>query len=93
MSVSPVMEVPTDEPFTEEQACFYFRDVVLGIEYCEFGFNYKSLVESQNISLIQNLRFVKLVSLTVHFFNEQLAWKDLEINALLSKTLINEKKD
>lgn len=30
------MEVPTDKPFTEEQARFYFRDVVLGIEYCEF---------------------------------------------------------
>lgn len=32
---SPVMEVPTDTPFTEEQARFYFRDVVLGIEYCK----------------------------------------------------------
>lgn len=29
------MEVPTDTPFTEEQARFYFRDVVLGIEYCK----------------------------------------------------------
>lgn len=29
------MEVPTDKPFTEEQARFYFRDVVLGIEYCK----------------------------------------------------------
>uniref|UniRef100_A0A7N8XIT6 calcium/calmodulin-dependent protein kinase n=1 Tax=Mastacembelus armatus TaxID=205130 RepID=A0A7N8XIT6_9TELE len=32
----PVMEVPTDDPFTEEQACFYFRDVVLGIEYLHY---------------------------------------------------------
>lgn len=37
MSFSPVMEVPTDDPFTEEQARFYFRDVVLGIEYCKSG--------------------------------------------------------
>lgn len=32
----PVMEVPTDEPLTEEQARFYFRDVVLGIEYLHY---------------------------------------------------------
>ena len=31
----PVMEVPTDTVFTEEQARFYFRDIILGIEYCE----------------------------------------------------------
>uniref|UniRef100_A0A4W6DRD1 calcium/calmodulin-dependent protein kinase n=1 Tax=Lates calcarifer TaxID=8187 RepID=A0A4W6DRD1_LATCA len=31
-----VMEVPTDDPFTEEQAHFYFRDVVLGIEYLHY---------------------------------------------------------
>lgn len=37
MVSSPVMEVPTDKPFTEEQARFYFRDVVLGIEYCKSG--------------------------------------------------------
>lgn len=30
------MEVPTANPFTEEQACFYFRDVVLGIEYLHY---------------------------------------------------------
>ncbi|KAA8594170.1 hypothetical protein FQN60_005004 [Etheostoma spectabile] len=36
MLVSPVMEVPTDNPFTEEQARFYFRDVVLGIEYLHY---------------------------------------------------------
>lgn len=34
--IRPVMEVPTDNPFTEDQARFYFRDVVLGIEYCTF---------------------------------------------------------
>uniref|UniRef100_A0ACB8EDR2 Calcium/calmodulin-dependent protein kinase kinase 1 n=1 Tax=Sphaerodactylus townsendi TaxID=933632 RepID=A0ACB8EDR2_9SAUR len=32
----PVMEVPCDSPFTEEQARLYFRDIVLGIEYCEW---------------------------------------------------------
>lgn len=32
----PVMEVPTDSPFTEEQARFYFRDIVLGIEYLHY---------------------------------------------------------
>lgn len=36
MLVRPVMEVPTDNPLTEEQARFYFRDVVLGIEYCKY---------------------------------------------------------
>ncbi|XP_063762658.1 calcium/calmodulin-dependent protein kinase kinase 1b isoform X2 [Eleginops maclovinus] len=33
MTKGQVMEVPTDHPFTEEQAHFYFRDIVLGIEY------------------------------------------------------------
>ncbi|XP_013880676.1 calcium/calmodulin-dependent protein kinase kinase 1b isoform X2 [Austrofundulus limnaeus] len=32
----PVIEVPTDETLTEEQALFYFRDVVLGIEYLHY---------------------------------------------------------
>uniref|UniRef100_A0A8C2WW33 calcium/calmodulin-dependent protein kinase n=1 Tax=Cyclopterus lumpus TaxID=8103 RepID=A0A8C2WW33_CYCLU len=36
VSVRPVMEVPTDDPFTEEQARFYFRDLVLGIEYLHY---------------------------------------------------------
>lgn len=27
------MEVPTDEPLSEEGARLYFRDVILGIEY------------------------------------------------------------
>lgn len=30
------MEVPSDHPFSEEQARLYFRDIVLGIEYCEY---------------------------------------------------------
>lgn len=30
------MEVPSDQPFSEEQAWLYFRDIVLGIEYCEY---------------------------------------------------------
>uniref|UniRef100_A0A8C7Q098 Protein kinase domain-containing protein n=1 Tax=Oncorhynchus mykiss TaxID=8022 RepID=A0A8C7Q098_ONCMY len=32
----PVMEVPSDTPFTEEQARFYFRDIILGIEYLHY---------------------------------------------------------
>nr|XP_060613618.1 calcium/calmodulin-dependent protein kinase kinase 1-like [Anolis sagrei ordinatus] len=32
----PVMEVPTDTPFTEEQARLYFRDIVLGMEYLHY---------------------------------------------------------
>lgn len=31
-----VLEVPTDKPLTEEQAWTYFRDVILGIEYCKW---------------------------------------------------------
>lgn len=30
-----VLEVPTDKPLTEEQAWTYFRDVIVGIEYCK----------------------------------------------------------
>ncbi|KAL0973188.1 hypothetical protein UPYG_G00200080 [Umbra pygmaea] len=36
MPKGPVMEVPSDTPFTEEQARFYFRDVILGIEYLHY---------------------------------------------------------
>ncbi|XP_068173727.1 calcium/calmodulin-dependent protein kinase kinase 1b isoform X2 [Antennarius striatus] len=36
MPKGPVMEVPTDEPFIEEQARFYFIDVILGIEYLHY---------------------------------------------------------
>ncbi|XP_062872567.1 calcium/calmodulin-dependent protein kinase kinase 1b [Trichomycterus rosablanca] len=32
----PVMEIPKDDPLTEEQARFYFRDTILGIEYLHF---------------------------------------------------------
>ncbi|XP_026717368.1 calcium/calmodulin-dependent protein kinase kinase 1 isoform X1 [Athene cunicularia] len=32
----PVMEVPSDQPFSEEQARLYFRDIVLGIEYLHY---------------------------------------------------------
>ncbi|XP_038231622.1 calcium/calmodulin-dependent protein kinase kinase 1 isoform X2 [Dermochelys coriacea] len=32
----PVMEVPTDQPFTEEQARLYFKDIVMGIEYLHY---------------------------------------------------------
>ncbi|XP_077350366.1 calcium/calmodulin-dependent protein kinase kinase 1b isoform X2 [Festucalex cinctus] len=36
MTKGPVMEVPTDEPLMEEQARFYFRDLVLGMEYLHY---------------------------------------------------------
>uniref|UniRef100_A0AAY4E6H0 Protein kinase domain-containing protein n=1 Tax=Denticeps clupeoides TaxID=299321 RepID=A0AAY4E6H0_9TELE len=32
----PVMEVPSETPFSEEQARLYFRDIVLGIEYLHY---------------------------------------------------------
>uniref|UniRef100_A0A8B9LGN1 non-specific serine/threonine protein kinase n=1 Tax=Astyanax mexicanus TaxID=7994 RepID=A0A8B9LGN1_ASTMX len=32
----PVMDIPSDNPLTEEQARFYFRDVILGIEYLHY---------------------------------------------------------
>ncbi|PWA22808.1 hypothetical protein CCH79_00002194, partial [Gambusia affinis] len=32
----PVMEVPTETPFSEEQARQYFRDIILGIEYLHY---------------------------------------------------------
>uniref|UniRef100_A0A8C6TJX5 Calcium/calmodulin-dependent protein kinase kinase 1, alpha a n=1 Tax=Neogobius melanostomus TaxID=47308 RepID=A0A8C6TJX5_9GOBI len=34
--LSPVMEVPTEKPLSEEQARQYFRDVILGIEYLHY---------------------------------------------------------
>lgn len=43
---SPVMEVPTDSPLSEEQARLYFRDVILGIEYCEYSHRTKPVFES-----------------------------------------------
>lgn len=30
------MDVPTNNVLTEEKAWSYFRDIVLGIEYCEY---------------------------------------------------------
>lgn len=33
-----VLEVPTDHPLSEEAAWPYFRDVILGIEYCKYFF-------------------------------------------------------
>uniref|UniRef100_A0A8C3UG22 Calcium/calmodulin dependent protein kinase kinase 1 n=1 Tax=Catharus ustulatus TaxID=91951 RepID=A0A8C3UG22_CATUS len=35
-STGPVMEVPSEQPFSEEQARLYFRDIVLGIEYLHY---------------------------------------------------------
>ncbi|XP_062341553.1 calcium/calmodulin-dependent protein kinase kinase 1 isoform X1 [Osmerus eperlanus] len=36
MRKGPVMEVPCDSPFSEEQTRLYFRDIVLGIEYLHY---------------------------------------------------------
>ncbi|XP_042165052.1 calcium/calmodulin-dependent protein kinase kinase 1 isoform X1 [Oncorhynchus tshawytscha] len=36
MPKGPVMEVPTDSPFTEDQTRLYFRDIVLGMEYLHY---------------------------------------------------------
>ncbi|XP_056601530.1 calcium/calmodulin-dependent protein kinase kinase 1 isoform X1 [Triplophysa dalaica] len=36
MQKGPVMEVPTDSPFSEDQARPYFIDIVLGIEYLHY---------------------------------------------------------
>lgn len=36
MQKGPVMEVPSDSPFSEEQARLYFRDIILGIEYLHY---------------------------------------------------------
>jgi hypothetical protein len=33
-----VLDVPTDKPLTLDQAWTYFRDVILGIEYCNYCF-------------------------------------------------------
>ncbi|KAG7266021.1 hypothetical protein CRUP_017467 [Coryphaenoides rupestris] len=36
MRKGPVMEVPTDAPFSEEQSRLYLRDIILGIEYLHY---------------------------------------------------------
>uniref|UniRef100_A0A665X4C4 calcium/calmodulin-dependent protein kinase n=1 Tax=Echeneis naucrates TaxID=173247 RepID=A0A665X4C4_ECHNA len=36
MGMLAVMEVPTDKPFSEDQARFYFQDVLRGIEYLHY---------------------------------------------------------
>uniref|UniRef100_UPI00398E8A6E calcium/calmodulin-dependent protein kinase kinase 1 n=1 Tax=Pristiophorus japonicus TaxID=55135 RepID=UPI00398E8A6E len=36
LSKGAVMEVPTDRLFSEEQARFYFRDIIMGIEYLHY---------------------------------------------------------
>ncbi|KAJ0021940.1 hypothetical protein NQD34_009430 [Periophthalmus magnuspinnatus] len=63
--VRPVMEVPTDNPLTEEQARFYFRDVVLGIEYCMFKINYSVIFPlttfDQQILYLFTVHFHKII--------------------------------
>ncbi|KAM8835624.1 calcium/calmodulin-dependent protein kinase kinase 1 isoform 1-T1 [Synchiropus picturatus] len=36
MRKGPVMEVPTENPMSEEQARLYFRDILLGMEYLHY---------------------------------------------------------
>uniref|UniRef100_A0A8C5VKL3 calcium/calmodulin-dependent protein kinase n=1 Tax=Microcebus murinus TaxID=30608 RepID=A0A8C5VKL3_MICMU len=43
----PVMEVPCDKPFPEEQARLYLRDIILGLEYCESGAIVQTSVSDQ----------------------------------------------
>lgn len=31
----PVIDIPTDSPHTEELSRKYFRDALLGVEYCK----------------------------------------------------------
>lgn len=38
-----VVQVPAEKPLTEDQAWTYFRDVVLGIEYCKFDRNHPQM--------------------------------------------------
>lgn len=45
-----VLEVPTDQPLEEEKAWSYFRDVVLGIEYCKTLLVCAQLIDPHNIS-------------------------------------------
>lgn len=33
---SPVMEIPTLKPLSEDLARFYFQDLIKGIEYCKY---------------------------------------------------------
>lgn len=37
------MEVPTLKPLSEDQARFYFQDLIKGIEYCKWGLGKESL--------------------------------------------------
>lgn len=39
------MEVPTLKPLSEDQARFYFQDLIKGIEYCKWGIREESLPE------------------------------------------------
>lgn len=32
----PVIDIPTENPLSEDLARRYFRDVLLGVEYCEY---------------------------------------------------------
>ncbi|XP_016144825.1 calcium/calmodulin-dependent protein kinase kinase 1-like [Sinocyclocheilus grahami] len=43
MQKGPVMEVPSDSPFSEDQARCYFRDIVLGIEYLLYQLTYNKV--------------------------------------------------
>ncbi|KAF5305416.1 hypothetical protein FQR65_LT18700, partial [Abscondita terminalis] len=48
----PILNVPTDEPLSENNAWHYFRDVILGIEYCKHFFPKKKIVWSYWVSFL-----------------------------------------
>ena len=37
-----VIDIPTDDPLSEEEAWKYFRDLTLGIEYRELGYFWRT---------------------------------------------------
>lgn len=59
--LSPVMEVPTDSPLSEEQARLYFRDVILGMEYREY-LALLSLCGTYRVSVLQSNEIRRLFS-------------------------------
>lgn len=54
-----ILLIPTDKPLNEATARRYFRDVVMGVEYCESLY----ILSSQKISFLQiNFRLKRLSS-------------------------------
>lgn len=59
---SPVMEVPTDSSLSEGQARLYFRDVILGIEYCKYP-AYGSIIKGflRHFEIALDFPFLKIL--------------------------------